>query len=202
MKETEKRTGLSQDEARRLKSRLDRQYERISVVPRTVVVKVDNDDFSPNPDALVDIKTKLVGSETLLSVKYGSWHGNTARQEHEVQFRRADLDSLLAILKLFGYSKFIVLSTVRTTWAAPGVSITLDEYQQLGKALFEVELTEKVQDEALIDHTFTALDIQSMDSEQTIDFISSLNQAREIQVDLDNIEVATLADTILAGHSA
>lgn len=60
MQETEKRTGVTLEDARRLKSAIDDRYTRKSVVNRTVVVKVDNDDFSPNPDTLVDIKTKLI----------------------------------------------------------------------------------------------------------------------------------------------
>lgn len=203
MRETEKRAGLASEEAVRLKHVIDDRYSRISVANRTVVVKVDNDDFSPDPDALVDIKTKLIGDQTLLSVKYGSWHGDTARQEYEVRFRREDLGNVLAILNLFGYAKFIVLATVRTTWVSDGVVITLDEYNTIGRALFEVELKDSNRDDDhLIDGVFACLGVEPMNSEQTVRFVSGLNMAKEIQADLDRIPAGELARKILAGHAA
>lgn len=203
MQEIEKRTGLTLEAASRLKPTIDDRYSRKSVVNRTVVVKVDNDDFSPNSDALVDIKTKLIGDQTLLSVKYGSWHGDTARQEHEVRFHREDLGDIFAILKLFGHTRFIVLATVRTTWISSGVVITLDEYSKIGQALFEVELEDSsTTDEHLIDDIFTSLGVEPMNSEQTVNFIGGLNRAKEIQVDLDAIRTDELAQEIVAEHTA
>jgi hypothetical protein len=120
VQETEKRTGLTLDAALRLKATIDDRYTRKSVINRTVLVKVDNNDFSPDPEALLDIKTKLIGDRTLLSVKYGSWHGDTARSEHEVRFRHDDLGNMIKI-KLFGHMKWIVLTTVRTTWCRLGL---------------------------------------------------------------------------------
>jgi adenylate cyclase class IV len=202
MMETEKRTGLTLDRATTLKVNLDSKYTRKSVVNRTVSVKVDNDDFSPNPDALVDIKTKLIGESTLLSVKYGSWHSDTAREEYEVDFRREDLGAMFAVLKLLGYSKFITLTTVRTTWIAAGVVITLDEYHQIGQALFEVELeaADSV-DEHLIDDVFVAVGLVPMNSEQTVEFIASLNTAKEIQVSFDDVEPDNFARELIEGHA-
>ena len=205
MQETEKRVGLPLRDAHRLKDAVDGQYRRTSVVNRTVVVKVDNDDFSPDPDTLVDIKSKLIGDQALLSVKYGSWHGDCARQEYEVRFHHDDLGHLLAILKLFGHSKFIVLATVRTTWIAEGVVITLDEYHQIGQALFEVELQHSASgdEDAIdaVDAVFKTLGTVPMTSEQTIEFISRLNRVREIQIDLDTASADQLAERILAGHT-
>jgi adenylate cyclase class IV len=201
MQETEKRAGLTLEAARCLKSTIDDRYSRKSVVNRTVVVKVDNDDFSPNPDVLIDIKAKLIGEQTLLSVKYGSWHGDTARSEHEVRFRREDLGAMLSILKLLGHAKFLVLRTVRTTWVSLGVVITLDEYGEIGQALFEVELEDNASsDEQLIDNVFRSLSIAPMNSGQTVEFVGALNQAKEIQVDLDRIQPDELAREILTGH--
>lgn len=202
MQETEKRAGLKLETAWLLKSALDDRYVRKSVANRTVVVKVDNDDFSPNPDALIDIKTKLIGDQTVLSVKYGSWHGDTARNEHEVKFRREDLGDMFNILKLFGHTKFIVLTTVRTTWVSIGVVITLDEYSKIGQALFEVELEDDTSsEEKLIDDVFRSLGIAPMNSEQTVEFIGALNQIKEIQVDLDRIQSDELAREILTEHA-
>jgi hypothetical protein len=39
-----------------------------------------------------------------------------------------------------------------------------------------------------------------MNSEQTVESIGTLNQAKEIQVDLDRIQPDELAREILAGH--
>jgi adenylate cyclase class IV len=200
MNEIEKRIGLQLEDAQRLKSELDERYARKSVANRTVIVKVDNNDFSPNPDALVDIKTKLIGDQTLLSAKLGSWHGDSRRREYEVHFRREDLPNMLAVLGLLGYTKFIVLAAIRTTWAGAGVNITLDEYPKLAKALFEVELENPEAAESLIDDVFSSLGLAPMDSQQTISFIASLNNSREIQVDLETTEPYDIAHEILTGH--
>jgi adenylate cyclase class IV len=152
---------------------------------------------------MVDIKAKLIGDQTILSVKHGSWHDDSARQEHEVNFRRADLGALFAIMNLLGYAKFIVLITVRTTWVGNGVTITLDEYGQVGKALFEVELEDSsAENESLIDEVFAVLGLSPMNSAETIQFISELNNSKEIQVDLDQIEAYDFAQAILEEHSA
>lgn len=200
MREAEKRIGLELKDAQQLIPALDDQYARKSVINRTVIVKVDNDDFSPNPEALIDIKTKLIGDQTLLSVKHGSWHGDAVRREYEINFRREDLPNLLSVLGLLGYTKFIVLTTVRTTWIGDGVIITLDEYPKLAKALFEVELEDSQARETLIDGVFAALGLIPMDSEQTISFIASLNRSSEIQVDLNAVQTQKVAQDILASH--
>jgi adenylate cyclase class IV len=200
MKEVEKRTGLDLEAAPALKARVEDRYARKDVVNRTVVVKVENEDFSPSPDTLLDIKTKLIGDRTLLSVKYGNWHTDTARREYEVNIDREDLASLFAILELLGYSRFIVLSTVRTTWSGDSVVITLDEYPKLGKALLEVELEDAGQGEAAIDAVFASLDVNPMDPQQTVEFISSLNQAKETHIDLGQVAPEELAQELIGSH--
>jgi adenylate cyclase class IV len=200
MKEVEKRTGLDLEAALALKPRVEGRYERKDVVNRTVVVKVENEDFSPSPDALLDIKTKLIGDRTLLSVKYGNWHTDTVRREYEVNIDRGDLGSLFAILELLGYSRFIVLSTVRTIWSGDGVVITLDEYPKLGKALLEVELEDAEQGEEVIDTVFASLDVNPMGPQQTVEFISSLNQAKEAQIDLGQVAPEELAQELVGSH--
>ena len=203
MRETEKRAGLTLEAARCLKPAINDRYSRKSIINRTVVVKVDNDDFSPDPDVRTDIKVKIIGDETLLTVKYGSWHEDTARSEHEVRFRREDLGAMLDILKLLGHTRFIVLKTARTTWVSVGVVITLDEYSEVGQALFEVELEDNMSsDEQLIDEVFRSLGIAPMNSERTVEFIGALNQAKEIQVDLGHIQSEEFAREILTGHGA
>lgn len=198
MQETELRLGLTLTAARLLKPALDAAHVRKSIVNRIVIVKVANDDFSPDPAALIDIKVKLIGDETLLSVKYGSWHGDAVRQEYEVNFRRDDLPNLLAVLKLLGYTKFIVLSTVRTTWLGSGVVLTLDEYPKLDRGLFEVELAETTGTETQISSVFTDLGLTPMDSEQTVSFIADINQSQKIQIDLDRLQPTEFADRLLA----
>lgn len=184
-----------------MKLAADERYTRKKVVNRTVVVKVDNKDFSPNPEALVDIKTKLIDDQALLSVKCGSWHGDTVRHEYEVNFRPGDLGNLLTILKLFSHSRFVILTTTRTIWTADSLIITLDEYHKIGKALFEVELDDfETGTEEAIDQIFASLGLEAMDSERTIAFIGSLNSAKEIQVDLDECEPLELARGLLSRH--
>ena len=98
MKEAEKRAGLTLAEAANLKSKLNSIYAYKSSVKRSVLVKVDNADFSPSPDSLVDVKIKLIDGDSLLSVKHGSWHGDTAREEYEVNFDRSDLSVTVQVV--------------------------------------------------------------------------------------------------------
>jgi len=99
MNEAEKRAGLVLSAAVALKPAIDARYARESTVRRTVIVKVDNDDFSPNPEAMIDIKTKLIGDRSL-------------RQTRLVARRHG---ALFAMMKLLGFAKYIFFSTVRTT---------------------------------------------------------------------------------------
>lgn len=200
MKESEKRAGLSLEQATALKPKLDSIYTRDSSVRRSVLVKVDNDDFSPSPESLVDMKIKLIDNNSLLSVKHGSWHGDTAREEYEVNFNRDNLADLLSSFKLLGHFRYIMLSTVRTIWTASGLVITLDEYGKLGKALFEVELEHGDDSEQLIDDVFASLGVAPMNSAQTVDFIASLNRSKAIQLDLNVTEPSTAARAIVEAH--
>ncbi|MGH3938419.1 MAG: hypothetical protein ACRDTG_07245 [Pseudonocardiaceae bacterium] len=201
MQEAEKRAGLTIEAARRIKLATDELYQRKKVVNRTIVVKVDNEDFSPNPEALVDVKIKLIDDQLLLSVKCGSWHGDMVRHEYEVNFYRSDLGNLLTILKIFGHSRFIILEATRTIWTTNILIITLDEYYEIGKALFEVELEDfETGAEEAINQVFASLGLTPMNSERTIDFIGSLNSAKEIQVDLDRLEPVDLARKLLSGN--
>jgi hypothetical protein len=106
------------------------------------------------------------------------------------------------VLRLLGYTKFIMLATVRTTWTGDGVVITLDEYGKAGKALFEVELEDACAGQGLIDAVFASLDLAPMNSAETVAFVSSLNRVTEIQADLASVAPDALAAEILAGHRA
>jgi adenylate cyclase class IV len=201
MQETEKRLGLAIEAAHVLKMAVDNRYPRKAVINRTVLVKVDNDDYSPNPDSLVDIKAKLIDDQAALSVKTGSWHGDSTREEYEVNVHRADFGNLLTILRLLGYRRFILLVTTRTIWTGNGVIITLDEYLKLDKALFEVELEDAdTGDEDAIDEVFASLGQEPFNSAQTIAFIASLNRAEEARVDLDRILPEELARELAVRH--
>ncbi|HEU5187480.1 MAG TPA: hypothetical protein VFT87_03175 [Candidatus Saccharimonadales bacterium] len=182
MIEIEKRLGLGSLEAADLKESLVDTFTFSEQVPRTILVKT-GEGFVPDRDSLVDIKVKLIGDDSILSIKHGSWHGGTARQEYETRFDRADLSSVLGSLLVLSYSKFILLSTLRTVWRAEHCIITLDEYTNVDKALFEVEATESGSEKD-VDRVFKDLEIAPMDSSATINFIEGINRSKDVQIDL------------------
>lgn len=199
MKEIEKRRGLNGKEIQKLRARINSRYAPTKEVRRTLLIKVENDDFTADPNEKVDIKVKMIDDNTLLAVKHGSWHGDTTRQEYEVHFNRNNLSSLISFLQLLTFGKFVLVSTKRTIWQPEGLTITLDEYQGLNKALFEVE-TDGHSDESKIDGAFKQLGITSMDSKETVEFVNSINQAGA-KISLEQTTPQELASRMLELHT-
>lgn len=198
--ELEKRAGLGLDEARQVKKIMPTLGVDPTQLKRTIAVKVENEDFSPDPAADVDVKIKLMDDVSLLSVKKGSWHADAARDELEVRFERGDLSSLVAIMSLVGFNRFIVFSTLRTTWRVGSLTVTLDEYQDLDCALFEIEAgpPATVSD---IDKLFAEIGVTPMTSDETVAFIARLNGHSRARFDLTaNATVSSLAKTMVALH--
>jgi len=200
MQELEKRCGLNEGDAKTVREEISARFPVAGLLHRTVIVKVDNDDFSPDPKALLDIKIKLVENDTFLSVKTGSWHGDTMRHEFEVRFNRTDLANLLHVLTLLSFDKFIVLNTIRTIWKIDGLTATLDDYPALRRSLFEIEATSPYGEQD-IDNLYKAFDVVPMSSAETIDFIRSINATREIQFDLATSSPDALVEAVLASHT-
>lgn len=180
--------------------KINTAYTPSSTVRRTILIKT-GEGFVPDPTSLVDIKVKLIENESILSVKYGVWHTDTARQEYETRFERSDLASLIASLMIFNYDKFILLSTQRSIWETNGLTVTLDEYSNAGnKALFEVEATDNSKGEADIDQFFASLGVLPMGSAATIAFIGEINQSEDVQIDLRENSPEDVAALMLRSH--
>lgn len=199
MKEIEKRRGLDGKEIQELRARINSRYTPTKEVRRTLLIKVENDDFTADPNETVDIKVKMIDDNTLLAVKHGSWHGDTTRQEYEVHFDRNNLSSLISFLQLLTFGRFVLVSTKRTIWQPEGLTITLDEYQGLDKALFEVE-ADGHSDESKIDDAFEQLGITPMNSEETVEFVNSINQAGA-KVSLEQTTPQELAGRMIELHT-
>lgn len=200
MKEIEKRRGFSILESQQLKNKVNCKFPSCRHFKRTILVKVEGEDFSPDPGTLIDIKIKLLDLESVWSIKHGSWHGDTTREEYEIYFNRQDLSNIISALSLLSYKKFILLSTLRTSWQMGPLTYTLDEYTDISKALFEVEVSEPANEEDL-NQAFSELEISPMDSDETIDFIRSINQHKDIQIDLNRISPKEVAARMLEIHS-
>lgn len=199
MKEIEKRLGLDKPSADRLVSELDGQLPRSSSVARTVLVNVNGEGFTPNPAASTDTKIKLIGADSVLSIKRGSWHGDAEREEYDINFRREDLANVIGGVAALGSNNFILLSTLRTTWRIDGLMHTMDEYRNVSKALFEIEAS-GVYGENQVDQAFADLGIEPMDSTSTINFINAINQDPATQVDLSRTTPQEVAQRMLEVH--
>lgn len=199
MKELEKRRGLTGKEVRELKAHIGDYYTPKEEVRRTLLIKVQNDDFTADPNELIDIKIKLIDNDSLLAVKYGSWHGDALREEHEINFNRDDLSSLINFLHLLTFGKFILVSTKRTIWQSEGLIVTLDEYQGLDRALFEIE-AHNHSNESKIDEAFMQLGIAPMDSSETVEFVNSINKDG-FQIQLGKVTPRNLAERMIELHT-
>lgn len=199
MKEIEKRLGLNQSDSNLLKEKLNNRFEPIDSTGRTVLVKVEGEGFQPDPNVLVDLKVKLIGPDSILSIKHGSWHGDVQRDEYDIHFNRNDLAQVIGGLSVFGYDKFVMFSTLRTTWRDEELMYTLDEYRNIGQSLFEVEAEGNAK-ETQVNDAFANLGIEPMGSDDTIAFISGLNQHRSAQVDLSNMTPFMVANQMIEAH--
>ena len=200
MKEIEKRLGLDYQQSSTLKDKLNSRLSRESSIARTVLVNVNGDGFTPDPEAMTDVKVKLIGEDSILSIKYGSWHGDALREEYDINFRRSDLANVIGGVSVVGSDKFILLSTLRTTWRDGDLMHTLDEYGNVGQSLFEVEASGSF-DETHVDQAFTRLGVMPMDSAETVNFINAINQHPATRIDLAMVSAQEVARQMLEVHS-
>lgn len=91
------------------------------------------------------------------------------------------------------------MSTKRTIWQPEGLTITLDEYQGLDKALFEIE-TDGHQDENKIDEAFEQFGTSPMNSEETVEFVNSINKTA-MQINLEDVTPKELAQRMVELHA-
>lgn len=178
-----------------------RMPEGSAAIRRTVLVKVDRPDFLPDPMARSEIKVKLIDSDTVLSIKRGSWHGDATREEFDIPFARTDLENVLGGLRALGWSRFVLMCTRRRSWTLGGLIYSIDEYRFDGRALLEIQSAEP-DGEGLIDEAFSGLGLTPMDSPQTIACIGALNRDESIQIDLDKLAPEDVAGRMRSEHDA
>lgn len=78
---------------------------------RFQMVYVENSDFSPDPDADVDLRVRIQNGKCLVVVKHGNWHSGATRKEYEVAIQEEDLEEQLNIFHLLGKGWGISLYT-------------------------------------------------------------------------------------------
>lgn len=200
MREIEKRTSLYGDDILACKYTMDSRAEQGTVSKRTVLINMAGEGYTPNPKATTDIKVKLIDDENILSIKQGSWHADTSREEYEVSFHRHSLAGVIGGLSVMGCERFVLLSSTRTTWYGNGLMHTLDEYQGLGRALFEIEANEAGIGEDDIDQAFSELQLRPMGSPETVAFITGLNEDPRTHVDTNLASNTEIAERMLGEH--
>lgn len=199
MNEIEKRLGLDKKQSIALRDQLVAKFGEPKTMMRTFLIKVDNQNFLPDPNSLIDIKIKLINNKSIWSTKYGSWHADACRKEFEIHFYRTDLENVIETLHLHQYRYFVLFSTIRSAWKKDKLIYTLDEYKSLPKSLFEIE-AENDGDEDLVLKAFDSLSLKPMDSIETISFINSLNQYPAVQIDLNLVSPKELAKQMIGNY--
>jgi hypothetical protein len=200
MNEIEKRSGLTGPKSDAIKEKISQHYSTSEVIRRTILVAIQGDSFTTDPNTLLDLKVKLMDDKTLFAAKYGSWHGGTSRQEYEINFDRHDLADIIGFLSILNHRKFVLLSTQRTVWRPDDLMITLDEYRGLDHSLLEIEAVGH-EDEQKIDEAFAMLGVMPMTSQETIKFVNQLNHAPGVQIDLATTSPEAIARKMVQLHT-
>ncbi|WKZ27739.1 MAG: CYTH domain-containing protein [Candidatus Dojkabacteria bacterium] len=156
---------------------------------RFTMVGIENADFTPNPDSLIDLKVRTTEEKGLLTVKYGNWHTGTAREEHEISFNpETEITAVMNILRLLGRQTFIISYLERFEYHFENIIITKDVYKSMpGSILLELEVgvqneNEVESAEKKIDNLMAELQLETLDSEGTKRFIADMNAIKEYQV--------------------
>ncbi len=194
MIEVEKRALISNAKNDELLIYLNSNSKKLSEVKRYTLVKVQNSDFTSDPNNDLDIKIRTTKNESLFTVKKGNWHDSSGRKENEIHFQNDEISEIVNMLTSLGFNYFVSMYVTRKKYELNGLIITIDSYHHMDEILVEVEKTvdEKSSTtiaEKDIEDFFLAQNLKVLNSEDTISFINKINQIEETQVDFTKLSV-------------
>lgn len=186
--EVEKRALITKKTADSLITFLDKNAKKIKKEHRFAFIYMDNKDLIPNQDDPVDIRVKITNTKPKLSLKYGSWHAGSARQEYEVEFALTDLGQYLKILFFLGKKWGTTNSTTRTLYKYKAMIITIDKHEDFKDYLVEVEITTSKKSavktsEEKINEFMSGFELAPLDSPGMIKFVDDLKNRPKWQFD-------------------
>ncbi len=194
MIEVEKRVLLSKNEAESFVKKLNLSKYKVKEFKRFTMIYIDYADFTPNPDNPIDLRVRTTKDSAKLTVKYGSWHSDSGRQEYEVEFTKESIKELFSILLILGFKYFVITYITRKEYHFEDFVITIDEYHHNKECLMEVELLAKDEDEAKIfeQKIFAFLNkynLKYLEKDEMINFVQKLNDIKDTRVDLTKTKI-------------
>ncbi len=194
MLEIEKRVVLTRKDFDKLFRFFKTDGKFVKDFKRFTFVQLNNSDFTPDKEGLVDIRLRTTKTGGKFTVKYGNWHANSTREEYEIDFKLDDTINLINMLRVLGYNYFITTYIHRFEFKYKKFNITLDKYFSADQDLMEIEVLakdrknikeiEKDIDDFLLEQKLTPLDSEGM-----VNYIKGLNDIKEMRVDFTKISV-------------
>jgi CYTH domain-containing protein len=194
MIEIEKRILIDKEKYDEMLTFLTKNGKLKQTFKRFTMVSNTNPDFIPETKGKEDLRVRTTGETGKLTMKYGDWHADAAREEYEVGFKTDEIKELLNILRIQQYLYYIITYIQRFHYTYDGYEITLDKYYSSDIALMEVEISvneqQKVQAaEKRIDEFLAKYDLTPLDSEGMIKFITGVNNVKSNQIDFAKISI-------------
>ena len=194
MIEIEKRGILTFTKYKEIKNILDKEARFNKEFKRFSLISVANPDFTPGIDKEIDIRLRTTGSKGMFTVKSGNWHKDASRGEYEVEFNTTDIGNLVNILILQDHLQFIMTYIHRLEYKLEDFTVTIDKYFSMDAYIFEAELSadEKVdlhEKEDEVAKLFDKYKLIPMSSDDTIKFITEVNNVKGMRVDFSKTNV-------------
>lgn len=194
MIEIEKRVLINKSKLNEIHNNILKEGTLKSELKRFTIVKVDNKNFIPNKDSLLDIKIRTTKDESLFTIKSGNWHSDSSRIENEIHINHDEITNLVSMLISLGYKYFVVMYVTRRKYTHKGLTITLDSYHHMDECLMEVEIladenSDKVLAENKINDFISSFNFSPMTSSETIGFITKINMIKETQIDFEKLDI-------------
>lgn len=195
MFEVEKRVFLDKNIYENLKKEFSEKGQLLKNFKRFTLVSVGRKDFIPSKEDPVDIRIRSTGKDSELTLKYGNWFQDSAREEYELKFTTDQFSTILSMLKILGYKYFMATYIERFKYSVDEMIITLDQYfTSTKKTLMEVEIEVPAKEEVpiaekKIDEFIVINNLKAIDGEEFLEFVNEMNRNKSTQIDLDDKSV-------------
>lgn len=186
--EVEKRAVVGVDEVEKIARFLEGKAKLTTTFKRFSVIFWNHPEAKPAEAATHDFRIRITGNRGLFTLKYGDWRGG-GREEYEFHFDPAELDSVVNIMRVWGYKWGTTTQVERRKYDYRGMEIVLDRYLDDGSGLVEIEAQcRKESDfekaEGKIDRLMEEWGLKPLTREGMVEFVNRLNEKKENYFDI------------------
>lgn len=194
MIELEKRALLDKTELRRLAKFFASDKSKSKQIRRFTMVYSERPD-GIDTEGLADLRLRVTDGQAQLTLKYGSWHDSSGRQEYEINLDKGQLDEMINVMNLLGHKWGNVNFVNREKFRYMDFEIVIDSHLDYDRALIEIELAVESKDELPEAETKLAtllheLGLKAMKSEDMIEFVRELNSREHMRFNFTTEKVS------------